>query len=117
MRIAQIATCVAAVVSVPLMAAAVGPDMTSTQFLSAARCAAYESLPGIGETANIGWVQAELNAEARRQPAETAAEAHAQVHAIARGAATEDTASLRQARNAACTGANTIAAQRGAGSV
>src|SRR5262245_52428653 len=71
MRFAAIATIVAAIVATPLALASVGPTMTGPEFLNAARCAGYQSFT----QADQGWVQAGLNAEARRQPAAIAATA------------------------------------------
>ena len=80
---------------------AAGPFMSSNDFLGAARCAALESVEG-----QSSWSQAALNAEARRQPAEVAAQARSEVSAIARQAAQADTkeeaADIAAQRNAAC---------------
>ena len=78
--------------------------MNSEAFLSAARCAGYESI--LPASAEQGWMQARLNAEARRQPAAIADTASAEISAIAQRAATvttpADAAHLRMAREAAC---------------
>jgi hypothetical protein len=83
MRLALIATAAAAAIAVPLAVAAGGPQMTSDQFLSAVRCTAYEDATG-GHVAEAKYL---LNAEARHQPAETAALARAEASTIARQAA------------------------------
>lgn len=101
MRFAALATTFAAVLAVPLVWGASAPSMSGAEFLSAARCAAYQGLTRDGQ----GWVQAGLNAEARRQPAAIVAEASAEVSAIAAKAAHEDEANLRMAREAACASA------------
>ena len=71
MRFALIATSAAAVVAVPFALAAAGPQMSSDEFLSAVRCAAYEDVSG----AQIADARYELNAESQRQAATTVAEA------------------------------------------
>ena len=107
MRLALIATGAAALVAVPLALGATGPQMTGEQFLSAVRCVAYEDLTR--PDAELRGVKFELNAEARHQPAETAAQARAEVGAIARQAvnteSAADQAMLRQERAEACAGA------------
>ena len=105
MRFAQIATLVAAVISAPLVAAAVGPAMSSGEFVSAARCVAIESISG----AQVGWPQAQLNAEARRQSAATAARARGEIGAVAEAARANPT-QLRNARHAACAGVPDLSA-------
>jgi len=80
MRFALIATAAAAAVALPLAVAAGGPQMSSDQFLSAVRCTAYENATG-GRVAEARYV---LNAEARRQSAETAALARAEAATVAR---------------------------------
>lgn len=84
MRFALVATGAAAVLAVPLAMSAGGPQMSGDEFLTAVRCAAYEDVSS--PNANLGPVKMQLNAEARRQPAETAAQAHAEVSSIARQA-------------------------------
>lgn len=105
MRFALIATTAAAVVAVPFAFAAAGPQMSSQEFLSAVRCAAYEDVAG----AAVSATKYELNAEAQRQSAETIAAAEAEVSAIARQAVNsqtaQDQAMLRSQRAAACLGA------------
>jgi hypothetical protein len=106
MRFAFIATTAAAVVAVPFAMAAAGPQMTSDEFLTAVRCAAYEDVTG----APAAEAKYELNAEAQRQPAETIAAAEAEVSAIARQAVNSQTAHeqamLRSQRAAACSTAD-----------
>jgi len=106
MRFALIATTAAAVVAVPFALAAAGPQMSSDEFLSAVRCAAYEDVSG----AQIADARYELNAESQRQAPATVAEAQAEVSAIARQAVNSQTptdqATLRSARAAACSGAS-----------
>ncbi len=84
MRFALIATSAAAAVAVPLALAAAGPQMSRDQFLSAVRCTAFEDVSTGGRA--LGEAKWRLNAEARRQPADAAAEARAEVSAIARQA-------------------------------
>ena len=109
MRFALIATTAAAVVAVPFAMAAVGPQMSSNEFLAAVRCAAYEDISG----AQIADAKYSLNAEAQRQSAETFAVAEAEVSAIALQAVNSQTpadqAMLRSARAAACSDANVAA--------
>lgn len=95
MRLALIATAAAAAIAVPLAVAAGGPQMSSDQFLTAVRCTAYENAAGT----YVGEQKYRLNAEARHQPAETAAEARA----IARAAAS---AATEGEPAAACRGAD-----------
>src|SRR5262249_40380698 len=80
MRIALIATSVAAAVAIPMAVAAAGPQMTTTQFLSAVQCVAYES--AASPTARLGLAKLRLNAEAARQPASVAAAAQRDARAI-----------------------------------
>ena len=103
MRFAVIATVAAAAVAVPLAVAASGPQMSSDQFLSAVRCTAYENL--VGADAGLTEAEWQLNAEARRQPAETAAQALAEVSDISRNAYSAEPGMLTQEQAAACAGA------------
>lgn len=102
MRFALIATTAAAVVAVPFAVAATGPQMSSNEFVTAVRCAAYADVSG----AEIGGAKYELNAEAQRQSAETVGAAQTEVSAIARQAVNSQTpaqwAMLRSQRAAAC---------------
>lgn len=102
MRFAFIATTAAAVVAVPFAVAASGPRMTSDEFLTAVRCAAYEDVAGALATE----AKYQLNAEGQRQSAETLAAAEAEVSAIARQAVNSQTAHdqamLRSQRAAIC---------------
>lgn len=84
MRFALIATSVAAAVAVPFAVGASGPQMSGDQFLSAVRCTAYQDIDR--SDAELAEVKYQLNTEARRQPAETAAIARAEVRDIARNA-------------------------------
>jgi hypothetical protein len=84
MRFALIATSVAAAVAVPFAVGASGPQMSGDQFLSAVRCAAYQDVAR--PDAELAEVKYQLNTEARLQPAETAAQARAEVRDIARNA-------------------------------
>ena len=106
MRFALIATTAAAVVAVPFAVAAAGPQMTSQEFLSAVRCAAYEDVSG----AEADQAKYELNAEGTRHSAETIAAAEAEVSTIARQAVNsqtaQDQAMLRSQRAQACSGAD-----------
>lgn len=110
MRFPLIATGVAAFVAVPLVVVAAGPQMTSNQFLSEVRCAAYQ------EPADLGMTRVRLLAEARHQAPETVAQAASDVDAIRGGIAnTEDGSIVRAERAAACAGAATAdAGARGA---
>lgn len=105
MRFALIATTAAAVVAVPFAVAAAGPQMSSNEFLAAVRCAAYEDVSG----AQVQDSKYVLNAEGRRQSAETVAAATAEVGAIALQAVNSQTpadqAMLRAQRATACSGA------------
>ncbi len=106
MRFALIATTAAAVVAVPFAMAAVGPQMSSNEFLASVRCAAYENVSGV----QIVDARYALNAEAQRQSAETLAVAEAEVNAIALQAVNSQTpadqAMLRSERAAACSDAS-----------
>lgn len=100
MRFALVATVAAAAIAVPLAVSASGPQMSSEQFLAAVRCTAYEDVAHPGD-----WLEEakwRLNAEARRQPVQTAALAEAEVSRIAREAAAKDAAGLDQHYAAAC---------------
>jgi hypothetical protein len=110
MRFALIATSVAAAVAVPLAVAASGPQMSGAEFLTAVRCTAYEDITR--PDAEVSEAKWELNAEARRQPAETAAIARAAVDSIARKAVNIETAAdaamIRHEQAAACLGAQFV---------
>jgi hypothetical protein len=84
MRFALIATAIAAAIAVPLGVAAAGPQMSEDQFISAVRCTAYADVSRAN--AALGEEKWLLNAEARRQAPETAAQARAEVGAIAQQA-------------------------------
>jgi hypothetical protein len=103
MRIAAIATAAAAVVTVPLAVQASGPHMSGEQFVSAVRCAAYDS---VLSTQNGAAQRARLNAEACRQPTEAVLRAHKEVNSVvaeARAVANPaDAAMMRAERAAAC---------------
>lgn len=107
MRFAVIATAAAAAVAVPLAVAASGPQMSSDQFLSAVRCTAYENL--VDADAGLTEAEWQLNAEARRQPAETAAKALAEVSDISRQAYSAEPGVLTEEQAAACAGAQLAA--------
>lgn len=119
MRFALVATSAAALVAVPLVLSVSGPQMTGEQFLTAVRCVAYHDVTPT--EARLGEVKMQLNAEARHQPAETAAEAQAEVDAIARQAVnTEspfDAAMIRADRVEACAGARLADAAGTSGAV
>ena len=80
MRIALIATSVAAAVAIPMAVAAAGPQMTSSEFLSAVQCVAYESTAS--PNADLGAAKLRLNAEASKQPAPVAAAAQREARAV-----------------------------------
>ena len=83
--------------------------MSSNEFLAAVRCAAYEDVSG----AQVEDAKYALNAEGRRQSAETVAVAAAEVDAIALQAVNSQTpadqAMLRAQRATACSGAAVFA--------
>ena len=108
MRFAVIATAAAAAVAVPLAVSASGPQMSSDQFLSAVRCTAYQD--ATSRDPQLSEAKWRLNAEARRQPAETAAYAQAEASSIARLAQAAHAPQLTQDHAAACAGANLAAA-------
>jgi len=87
MRFAVVATTVASMVGVPLAVNAASPQMSSTEFLSAVQCVAYESAasPGASELGVARW---RLNAEASKQPEEVAAMARARAQAISAAVST-----------------------------
>lgn len=107
MRFALIATGVAAAAMAPFVANVAGPQMSDDQFLTAVRCAAYEQVTHPDK--ELGAVRMQLNAEARRQPVETAIAARAEAAAVAREAAgianSGEAAMMRRERAAACAGA------------
>lgn len=84
MRLALITAAGAAAIAVPWAISIARPQMDGDQFLQAVRCTAIADLTQPG--AELGVAKMHLNAEARRQPAETAARAEAEVRALARGA-------------------------------
>ena len=108
MRFALFATSAAALVAVPLALSVTGPQMTGEQFLTAVRCVAYHDVTR--DDAQLASLKMQLNAEARDQPAETAAQAEAEVDAIARQAVNTasafDAAMIRADRAEACAGAH-----------
>lgn len=106
MRFAVVATCVAAVVAVPLAVEASGPRMSRSEFLAAVSCVARQSA-GAPQGA-FAAVQAQLNAEARRHAPATAAEARARALQAVNGAVAED-GTMLGADSAACEGAALIA--------
>jgi len=106
MRFALVATVAAAAVAIPLAVTASGPQMSSDQFISAVRCTAYEDVAGAGAERDV---KVQLNAEARRQPAETAAQAQEEVSHIAREALMAEGEALSQDHAAACAGSNMTA--------
>lgn len=103
MRIALAATTLAAVAAIPLAIAVTSPAMSSDQFLTAVRCAAYADVTQARAPDGAKWA---LNSEARRQSAETVAEAEAEVAEIARqavnAASAEDAVMIRREAAAAC---------------
>lgn len=116
MRFALIATSVAALAAVPTAAVLSAPTMGGHEFLTAVRCAAYDTVTDPnGEYAAVRY---QLNVEARRQPVETAVQARAEAGAIAREAAgivkQGDTAILDEVRASVCSEAGAQVA-RGAG--
>jgi hypothetical protein len=111
MKFAALATGAAAMVAVPLALTAVAPQMTGAQFLSAVRCVAYEDVARPG--AELGLAKMQLNAEARRQPADTTRQAQAVVGAIALQAVNTnspaDAAMIHEERAQACADAQRAA--------
>ncbi len=101
MRIALITTTVAAVIAIPMAVAAAGPQMTSSEFLNAVQCVAYEgaSSPSV----DLGAAKLRLNTEASKQPAAIAAAAQREAHAISAAAASGEV------RASAACGASRIA--------
>lgn len=107
MRFALIATGAAALVAIPMALNAAAPQMSGAQFLTAVRCTAYEAVTQ--PDAQLGAAKMQLNSEARRQPAETAAQARAEASQIARQAVISESGAngsmVRQQQAAACAGA------------
>jgi len=103
MRFAVLATTAAAAVAIPFAVASTGPQMSGAQFLSEVRCVAYQDT--VLPHAEVAEAKYQLNAEARRQPAETAAIARAEASLIAREAVNGATASNGSSIGAACAGA------------
>jgi len=85
MRFALIATGAAAIAALPAIAAVSGPQMDAPHFLSAVRCAAYESVAA-PRSQEIAALRYELNTEAQRQDPQTAAQARSEAASIAREA-------------------------------
>ena len=110
MRFALIATSVAAAVAVPFAMASTGPQMSGDAFLSAVRCTAYADITR--PDAEVSEAKWQLNAEARRQPSDTAALARAEVDSIARKAVNIETAAdaamISHEQAAACLGAQFV---------
>jgi hypothetical protein len=107
MRFALIATAAAAAVAVPFAAGVAGPAMSPEQFLTEVRCTAYADIDlSDSELAEAKWA---LNAEARQQSPELAAQARAEIREIARKAVSiqspADAVMIHRERAAACSGA------------
>ncbi|MGH6950814.1 MAG: hypothetical protein ACREH4_08070 [Vitreimonas sp.] len=113
MRFALVATSAVALAAVPLALSVSGPQMSGEQFLTAVRCVAYHDVTRAD--AELRDVKMQLNAEARHQPADTAAEAQAEVDAIARQAVNTDSlfdaAMIRADRAQACASARVAEGQ------
>jgi len=92
MRFAFFATTAAAVVAVPFALAASGPQMSDQEFINAVRCTAYEDVAR--PDAQLSETKWQLNSEARRQSAETAALAQAEARDAARQAVNGASAEL-----------------------
>ena len=92
MRIALITTSVAAAIAIPMAVAAAGPQMTSSEFLSAVQCVAYES--AASPNADLGVAKLRLNTEASKQPSDVAAAAQREAHAISAAVQTGGTAAV-----------------------
>lgn len=103
MRFAVLATTAAAAVAIPFAIASAGPQMSGDQFLSEVRCVAYQN--AVLPQAEVAEAKYQLNAEARRQPAETAALARAEASSIAREAVNGAGAPNGSSIGAACAGA------------
>ena len=103
MRFALLATSVAAVVAVPLAVHASGPQMSRNEFLAAVECVA--AAPG-GQFEDAKY---QLNAEARRQAPETAAEARALALQAVNGAGHPDGSMINAYESAPCAGVALIA--------
>ena len=108
MRFALFATSAAALVAIPLALSVTGPQMTGEQFLTAVRCVAYHDITR--DDAQLAQVKMQLNTEALHQSAELAAQAQAEVDAIARQAVNTgsafDAAMIQADRAEACAGAH-----------
>lgn len=106
MRFALIATATAAAIAVPLAVQATGPQMSGDEFVSAVRCAAYETALGQDAVSQ----RARLNVEAQRQPADAVQRAHNEVNTVSaelRAVANPaDAAMMRAERAAACSTAH-----------
>ena len=117
MRFAFITTAAAAVVAAPFALSAAGPQMTSGEFLSAVRCAAYEDVSGVP----VADAKYRLNAESQRQPSDAVVAAEAEVSAIALQAVNSQTAAdqaiLRAERTAACSQSQLAAGADGSNAV
>ncbi len=107
MRIAEIATGLAAVVAVPMAMQATAPSMDETQFVAAVRCAAYADAASPG--ADLAGVKYELNAEARRQPTDAVAAAAAEARAARQAVISKTEADAAMVDSAANCGARLIA--------
>lgn len=107
MRFALIATGLAALAVAPFVVDVSTSRMEAGDFLSAVRCAALENVTGRGP--DFPAMRRQLNAEARRQPVETAAQAIGEIDAITRWAA-----GVENADKAAILGAERVSACAGA---
>lgn len=107
MRIAEIATGLAAVVAVPMAMQATRPSMSEGEFVSAVRCAAYEQ--AATPDADLEALKYQLNAEARRQPVEAVTAAAAQASAARQAVITGNGANAAMVDSATNCGADLIA--------
>ncbi|HVY86738.1 MAG TPA: hypothetical protein VG943_16520 [Caulobacterales bacterium] len=115
MRFASLVTAAAMVAAAPVVASATAPQMQSNEFVSAVRCAAYDSLPQFaGQDRDLGLVQLRLNVESRRQSTATVEQARTAVANVAAQGASGDLGALRQERAAACSGSGALVADRAA---
>jgi hypothetical protein len=103
MRFALLATSVAAVVAVPLAVHASGPQMSRNEFLAAVECVA--AAPG----AQLSDAKVQLNAEARRQSPEIAAEARALALQAVNGGGAHNGSMMVANESAPCGGVALIA--------
>jgi hypothetical protein len=102
MRIAAVATIGGALAGAMFLGAALSPGMSGPEFVSAARCLAYETASRT-DAARGAELRARLAFEQHAQPEASVAQAREAIRAVARRAAeTQDPDAFRTERDAVC---------------